>query len=178
MVGFLRHTRGQAIPSPAVFGQITEAFKTRLRAWCQARRIPWLEFKKGERKDDVVQPYRERFPAPSGVILVGVAQERASGWSATKTQRGRHVHFAYRRKSVCVNHYYIYLLDPDWGPAFLKVCGYAPYALKLCLNGREWAKRQFRRRRIAFTALDNGFLRCAGPGVLQAVCDRLSEADI
>lgn len=178
VVGFLLHARKQTIPSPAVFGQITDTFKTRLRAYCQARNIPWIEFTKGERKDDVVQRYRERFPAASGVVLVGVAQERTSGWSATKTQQGRHVHFTYRRKSVCVNHYYIYLLDPDWGPAFLKICGYAPYALKLCLNGHEWAKRQLTRRRIPFTALDNGFLSCVNPTALQAVCDRLSAADI
>ncbi|MBI4494230.1 MAG: hypothetical protein HY690_15685, partial [Chloroflexi bacterium] len=65
VVGFLLE-RGQSIPSPAVFGQITEAFKTGLRAWCQAEGIPWLEFKKGERKDDVVQPYRQRFTQTEG----------------------------------------------------------------------------------------------------------------
>lgn len=178
VVGFLLHARGQTIPSPAGFGQITEAFKGRLRTWCQGKGIPWIEFKKGERKDEVVQPYRDRFTAPSGVVLVGVAQERAKAWTATKQVRGRHVHFTYRWKSVCVNHYYIYVIDPEWGPAFIKVCGYAPYALKLCLNGHEWAKRQLRRRRIAFTALDNGFLTCADPAALQAVCDALSEADI
>ena len=40
VVGFLCHARGQKIPSPAVFGQITEAFKTGLRAWCAARGLP------------------------------------------------------------------------------------------------------------------------------------------
>jgi hypothetical protein len=40
-----------------------------------------------------------------------------------------------------VNHYYIYVLDPDWGPGFIKICGYAPYAIKICLNGHECAKR-------------------------------------
>jgi hypothetical protein len=178
VVTFLTQARGRTIPSPAVFGEITEQFKARLRAWCQARRIPWIEFPKGARKDDVVQPYRDRFQGRTGVVLVGVAQERASAWTATKTQRGRYVDFAYRRKSVCVNHYYVYLIDPEWGPAFIKVCGYAPYALKLCLNGHEWAKRQLRRRRVLFTALDNGFLACADPATLQAVCDHLSEADI
>ncbi|MBI4590032.1 MAG: hypothetical protein HY725_14455, partial [Candidatus Rokubacteria bacterium] len=145
---------------------------------CEARAIPWIEFKKGERKDEIVQPYRDRFQGRTGVVLVGVAQERASGWTATRTRQGRRVDFTYRRKSVCVNHYYFYLIDPEWGPAFLKVCGYAPYAIKLCLNGHEWAKRQLRRPRIAFTALDNGFLTCADPRTLQAVCDRLSERDI
>lgn len=177
-MGFLRHACGQTIPSPAVFGQISQAFKSRLRAFCQARRILWLKSKKGKRKDELLQPYRDRFLRLACVVLVGVAQERVLGWTATKIQRGRHVHFTYRRKSVCVNHYYFYLLDPEWGPALLKVCGYAPYALKLYLNGQKWAKRKLRRRRIPFTALDNGFLTCATPAALQAVCDRLSEADI
>jgi ABC-type polysaccharide/polyol phosphate export permease len=64
------------------------------------------------------------------------------------------------------------------GPAFLKVCGDAPYALKLCLNGHEWAKRQLQRRRLRFTALDNGLLDCANPAAVQAVCERLTDGDI
>jgi hypothetical protein len=56
VVAFLRHAGGTAVPSPALFGQITDRFKTRLRTWCERRGIPWIEFKKGERKDDVVQP--------------------------------------------------------------------------------------------------------------------------
>jgi hypothetical protein len=174
---FLRHAGAAAVPSPAVFGQITERFKTQLRAWCERRGIPWLEFPKGARKDDLVQPYRARFQG-TGLVLVGVAQERALAWTGSKLQRGRHIHFAFRRKSVYVNHYYFYVIDPDWGPAFLKVCGYAPYAIKLCLNGHEWAKRQLRRRRIPFTALDNGFLASPQPATLQAVCDQLSAAAI
>ena len=71
IVSFLRR-RGATIPSPALFRQITEAFKDELRAWCDARSIPWIEFKKGERKDDVVEPYRRRFSGTSGVVLVGV----------------------------------------------------------------------------------------------------------
>jgi hypothetical protein len=85
-------------------------------------------FRKGERKDDVVQPYRERFAAEEGVVLVGVAQERASAWRATKRVRGREVHFDYARTTVYVNHYYVYFIDREWGPGCLKVCAYAPHA--------------------------------------------------
>ena len=179
VVAFLRRVGGRGIPSPALFGGITEAFRTRLRAWAEARRVPWIEFKKEDgKKDDFVEKYRTRFPWPAGVVLVGVAQERASGWTASKTQQGRWVHFTFRRKAVCVNHYYIYVIDHEWGPAFIKVCSYAPYAIKVCLNGHEWAKRQLQRRGIPGIALDNGFLSCANPAALQAICDRLSAADI
>src|SRR5918994_1091142 len=177
VIGFLLQ-RGQKIPSPAVFGQLTATFKEELRAWCQAQHLPWLEFKKGQRKDDVVEPYRRAFINRTGVVLVGVAQERASGWRGTKRVDGPWVHFDYRRTSVYVAHYYIYFVDEEWGPGFLKICGYAPYTLKLCLNGHEWAKRHLRTAGVAFTALDNGFEACADPAALQAVCDRLSAADI
>lgn len=178
VVDFLVRGCGQKIASPAILGQITDAFKTRLRAWAHRQGIRWIEFKKGQRKDAVVQRYRDRFRQASGVVLIGVAQERTSGWTATKGRRGRFVSFVYARKSVYVNHYYIYLLDPEWGPAFIKFCGYAPYPIKICLNGHEWAKRQLQRRRLPFTALDNGFLGCARPDALQRICDALDAAAI
>jgi hypothetical protein len=178
VVDFLVRGCGQKIASPALLGQITDAFKTQLRAWADQHKIPWIEFRKGERKDTVVQRYRDRFQKPSGVVLIGVAQERVSAWTATKQRQGRFVGFVYSRKTVCPNHYYIYVLDPDWGPAFIKICGYAPYPIKICLNGHEWAKRQLSVRRVRFTALDNGFLHCARPEVLQGVCDTLDAGAI
>jgi hypothetical protein len=178
VIDFLVRACRQPIASPAIFGQITTTFKTALRAWADARHIPWVEFRKGERKDRVVQRYRERLRHPHGVLLVGVAQERTWAWSAVKQQRGGRVNFAYFKKSVCPNHYYVYVVDPEWGPAFIKISGYAPYAIKICLNGHEWAKRQLQRARVPFTALDNGFLTCARPDTLQRVCESLEAAAI
>src|SRR5215217_5714883 len=80
VIGSLRRRGGRPIPSPALFGQITRTFKEELRARCRERDIPWLEFKKGQRKDDVVEPYRRCFIDRTGAVLVGVAQERATGW--------------------------------------------------------------------------------------------------
>lgn len=181
VVTFLAHRGGTTIPSPALFGKITETFKRELRAWAEREGVPWLEFAKGTRKDDVVQPYRDRFVASGateGAVLVGVAQEKATAWRATKQVQGRAVHFDYGRTTVYVNYYYIYFIDREWGPGFLKVCGYAPYTLKLCLNGHEWAKRQLTQQGIAFEALDNGFLSCADPARLQTICAALRATDI
>jgi hypothetical protein len=73
-----------------------------------------------------------------------------------------------------VNHYYIYALDRDFGPFFLKFCSYFPFNAKLCLNGHEYAKCQLAQRGIAFEALDNGVLSCADPKRLQQICDGLT----
>jgi tRNA synthetase class II core domain (G, H, P, S and T) len=139
---------------------------------------PWIEFAKGQNKDNLVEGYRQQFAADEGVVLVGVAQERAKAWAATKQVDGRRIHFTFNWRSVYVNHYYIYVIDREWGPAFIKVCGYAPYAVKVCLNAHEWAKRQARRRGIPYQALDNGFLDCSDPAALQAICDSLTADDV
>ena len=82
------------------------------------------------------------------------------------------------RRSAMVNDYYVYAVDREFGPFFLKFCSYFPFNAKLCLNGHEYAKRQLAKRGIAFEALDNGILRCADPKRLQAICDGLSAAKI
>src|SRR5947208_2781341 len=74
VVDFLRQ-RGQVIASPTLFGEITNAFKTALQGFCSARDIPWIEFTKGQ--DKLVETYRRQFTADEGVLLVGVAQEKA-----------------------------------------------------------------------------------------------------
>jgi len=77
-----------------------------------------------------------------------------------------------------VNHYYIYAVDRNFGPFFLKFCSYFPFNAKLCLNGHEYAKRQLAQEGIAFEALDNGVLSCAAPARLQKICDGLSAEKI
>jgi hypothetical protein len=77
-----------------------------------------------------------------------------------------------------VNHFYVYAVDADFGPFFLKFCSYFPYNARLCINGHEWAKRQATTEGIGHTALDNGFATCEDPAALQAICDRLGPAQI
>ena len=58
------------------------------------------------------------------------------------------------------------------------MCSYAPYGLRVCLNGHEWAKQQARKQGIDFEALDNGFLSCSDPAALQAICDELGPEQL
>jgi hypothetical protein len=82
------------------------------------------------------------------------------------------------RTTAMVNHFYIYALDVDFGPFFIKFCTYLPYNAKVCLNGNEWAKRQATKAGIHFDPLDNGFAACPEPVRLQRTCERLDETRI
>ncbi len=119
------------------------------------------------------------FTGTEGVLFIGRAQEKTSLFRTEKRRdaEGRAYPWIVKTTGV-VNHFYVYAVDDDFGPFFLKFCSYFPYNGRLCVNGHEWAKRQATKDGIAFTALDNGFAEVADPLALQAICDRLGPAQI
>ena len=171
--------RGFNIPSSAAFGQIGEAYVAAIHRWAEANGVPIRYFAKGENKEKIAEPLLRAAAEQGGegrVVLIGIAQEKASAWHSWKAkgqQRAAHPHMEWGRQMVFVNHFYFYLWDPDWGPAFWKTNAYAPFPIWLWLNGHSWAKRQLDKAGIAYEALDNGFRWCADPAALQRICDRL-----
>lgn len=176
---FLREHLGNPIPSPALFRPLHDRFVQAVERFAQREGVPLVHFERGQRKDEIARAYRARFTAAAGVVFIGIAQEKASAFKAHKRiGPGGGVQFDFSRQPVAVNHYYFYLHDAHWGPAFVKVGSYLPYPVKLCLNGHEWVKQQLRRAGIAFQSLDNGFRSCADPTRLQALCDQLGPSDV
>jgi len=180
---FLRWQRGYPIPSSAAFGKMGEAYVTEVHKFAKANGIPVRYFAKGEKKEVVARPYIDAAAAAgtSGVALIGVAQEKAVTWRSwpAKGQRGTaHPHMEWGRQMAFVNHFYFYVWDAEWGPAFWKTNAYAPFPVWIYLNGHEWAKRQLAKAGIGFTELDNGFASCEDPALLQRVCDRLGPGAV
>ncbi len=162
---------------------ISKAFIAALHRYCQDHQVPMVDFAKGQRKDDLARQYLAEFDAgggTEGVLFIGRAQEKARVFRTEKRRNpvtGASYPWIVSGTAV-VNQFYVYAVDADFGPFFLKFCSYFPYNAKLCINGNEWAKRQAARAGIAFTALDNGFADCAEPARLQAICRRLSAGKI
>src|SRR3954454_22036396 len=175
LVVFMREQLGKPMPSPVVLGQISETFREAVKDLAQRECIPICQFRHKERKDDIANEFRRRRPVRDEIVFIGVAQEKAQAFHGRKIDGQFHFD---RDKTVYVNHYYFYIDDEEFGPLFLKVCSYAPWSIKLCLNGHEWAKRQLDKYGIRFEALDNGFLSCPEPARLQEICNRLGPEDI
>jgi hypothetical protein len=173
--------RGFPIPSPAALGKISQRYMRAIERFATKQEVPVVHFKKGEVKEQTARRYMRKAEREGrfGVVMIGVEQERASAWRGYR-QGGpdSHPHFCYRRMSVFPNHYYFYVRDPEWGPAFVKTIAYAPYPIWIYLNGHEWAKRQAEQQGIAFEALDNGFRSVADDAALAEICNRLSDRDI
>jgi len=180
VVGFFKGHRGATFASSALMDPMTRDFVNDIERFVDERGVDLVTFAKGERKDDIAHAYLATFEGDEGVLFVGKAQEKTTAYRTEKRRNpdtGRTYPWIVRA-TVLVNHYYLYCVDKDFGPFFIKFCSYFPYNAKLCINGNEWAKRQAHRAGVAFEPLDNGFLSCEDPVRLNRICARLGPAQI
>ena len=128
--------------------RISKTFVAALEEYARREKIPIIQFRKGQRKDDIAAEQRKRFDQTEGVVFIGKAQEKTPVFR-TERRRNEKTGATYPwlvRSTAMVNHFYLYCVDRDFGPFFLKFSTYFPYNAKLCLNGHEYAKRQLARR--------------------------------
>jgi hypothetical protein len=178
-VFFVGH-RGYPFASSALMDPMSKGFVAAIDRFCTQRNIPRVDFAKGQRKDDLAHEYLARFEQPEGVLFVGRAQEKTAVFR-TERRRNPITGAPYPwivRSTGVVNHLYVYCVDDDFGPFFIKFCTYFPYTAKLCINGHEWAKRQATKAGIGFTALDNGFAAVDDIAAVQSICEQLSAEHI
>jgi hypothetical protein len=155
IVRFFREHRGQPLPSAALMSPMTRTFVAKLEDFVARHGITLVQFCPGQRKDAVMAEHLRQFGRDEGIVFVGKAQEKTPVFRTERRRSpttGRPYPWIVRR-SAMVNNYYIYAVDRDFGPFFLKFCSYFPFNAKLCLNGHEYAKRQLAQQGIAFEAL-------------------------
>ena len=181
LVQFLKH-RGYPIPFGACLQQIGDAFRRRVASFAEANHIPVVALKAADRNIEVMQPYLDAAARTgrSQVAAIGVAQEPQRVFIARKrdTDPSRCPQFSFDKKDRRVTVYYFYLHDADFGPAFIKICTYCPWPVKIWVNGHEWSKQQARKLGLGFTELSNGFAACDDPALLQRICDALQPGTI
>jgi len=180
---FLCRQRKFKIPSSAAFGKIGDEFVKAINRFATANKIPVVYFKKGAKKEKIAQEYLEAAArkGKSKVVMIGIAQEKASAWRSWKAkgqEKKPHPHMEWGRQMVFVNHFYFYIWDSEWGPAFWKTNAYAPFPVWIWLNGHEWAKRRLEKKGIRYKALDNGFRWCEDPVELQKICNKLGPGAV
>jgi hypothetical protein len=181
VIQFLNH-RGYPVPSPACLQQIGDAFRRRVASFAEANHIPLVRLRAADRNIEVMRPYLEKAAQAgrSQVAAIGVAQEMQRVFITRKrdTDPGKCPQFSFDKKDRPVTVFYFYLWDAGFGPAFIKVCTYCPWPVKVWVNGHEWAKRQARNVGLGFSELSNGFAAAEDPALLQRICDALQPGTI
>ena len=178
-VWFVKTQLGARVPSTMMVAPMSQQFVAALERFAVTQGIDLVTFEKGQRKDDVAQAYLAKFEGDEGVLFIGKAQEKASVFRTEKRRDAKGQRYPWIiRSTAMVNHYYVYLVDKDFGPLFIKFCSYFPYPAKLCLNGHEWLKRQLTQRAVPFEPLDNGIRSSDHAGRVQRIADTLDAAKI
>jgi hypothetical protein len=180
VVWYFTEHRGHRFASSALMAPISRRFVEQLEDFAKREGVDVVTFGKADRKDDIAHDFLARFQGEEGVLFIGKAQEKAF---VIRTERGRNprtgASYAWLvKRTAMVNQYYIYGVDRDFGPFFLKFCSYFPFNAKLCINGHEYLKCRLARRGIAFEALDNGVAACDDPGGMQRIATQLTAPRI
>src|SRR5437764_8773580 len=79
---FLRWQRKFKIRASAAFGKIGDAYVKAIHKYAEEHEIPVVPFKKKVDKEKIARPYIEAAAreGKEGVVLIGIAQEKASVW--------------------------------------------------------------------------------------------------
>ena len=177
---FFRKVRGKPVPSSALMAPMSRTFVAGIERFAEAHGLDLVAFKRGERKEERMRERLRGFGGGEGVLFVGKAQEKTRVVRSERREyepTGSH-YVQLVHATAMVNHYYLYLVDDDFGPMFVKFSSYFPYTARLCVNGHEYVKRQLAKRGVAFEALDNGILSCADPALAQDLADSLTAERI
>ena len=178
--GFFCHHRGNQFVSSALMRPMTERFAADIRHYIDVRGLDLVRFAKGQSKDQIARRYLAGHDGGEQLLFAGVAQEKTRIWRTrqrTDKMTGRRYPWLCQEQAM-VNHWYFYGFDADFGPFYVKFCGYFPFTGQIYLNGHEYAMRQCVKDGIGFTALDNAFGATDDPAAVQRICDGLTDQEI
>jgi hypothetical protein len=122
------------VPSPVVFAKTGDRFRHEVKAFAARHRIPDLQLKKpdrirwDDRKLYHVRPYLDRDARGRlGVVAMVASQELDGVFSVVnRSTKAGVANFDFPRNERRVGMYYLYILDRDFGPGFIKICTYFP----------------------------------------------------
>ena len=71
LVGYVHRQLRLPIAPTAPLAKITDRFTAAVHGFAEAEHIEWVDFRKGQRKDDVMAKRLASFTAPEGVVFIG-----------------------------------------------------------------------------------------------------------
>ena len=117
LLGYVQRQLGLPIASTAPLGKITDAFSAAMRRFARDQQVPWVDFVKGQRKDDVAHEHLAEFTGTEGVLFIGRAQEKNSVFRTEKRRNAAGDAYPWIVRSTgVINQFYFYCVDTDFGP--------------------------------------------------------------
>ena len=117
----------------------------------------------------------ERDGVTEGLVCVLSVVEPCRSFAVAPNRQTRRLEVV-RRPRKCL-HYYLYLIDPEFGWMHVRLQTWAPYEIQVYVNGREWLARQMDRAGLGYRRSDNKITQVDDFGAVSALCERFAHTD-
>lgn len=108
------------------------------------------------RKEDIVADILLKRGETEGLVCILSAMESCSCFKTGKNHKTNYLELQWS-PGKCL-HYYVYLMDPDYGLCYLRIPTWAPFRLQFYFNGHNWLERRMIAEGINFRKADNCFV--------------------
>lgn len=111
------------------------------------------------RKEELAHEQQQKEQIATGLIGVWSCMEQGSSYRAVYCAEAGFPQL--RHYQVQCKHLYFYFDDSEYGFMNIRLQTWFPYHIQICLNGREWLRRELEREGIDFFVHGNKFLHIA-----------------
>jgi len=129
----------------------------------------------GSSKEARAREIAERDGVTEGLVCVLSVVEPCRSFTVVGNRRTQRLEVVYRPRKC--RHYYLYLIDPEFGWMHVRLQTWAPYEIQVYVNGREWLARQMDRAGIGYRRSDNKITWVDDVEAVTALCKTFAHTD-
>jgi len=152
----------------------TEVLRNHLQQLASTRGRPVIYLKDamtaagGTSKEEIARKIAERDGITGGLICMLSTLENCMSFQVRGNHESHKLEIV-RSPRKCL-HFYLYLMDPEFGFMHVRIQSWFPFQIQIYLNGREWLARQLERRKIPFDRYENTFLNLERLAEVRTLC--------
>jgi hypothetical protein len=128
----------------------------RIKAIATQEDIPIKHVYASVRKEALVSEILSARGDAPGIVCILSAMENCRRFKVRKNQKSGYLELQWK-PGKCL-HYYVYLMDPEYGLCYLRIPTWAPFRLQFYFNGHDWLQRRMTAAGITYRKADNCFV--------------------
>ena len=133
----------------------SDKLKQHAKAVAEKAGRPYVHLSSPVRKEAMAREIAERDGVKKGLVCILAAVEACRSFKLIYGDGHPDIVGA-RRKCLCL---YFYLIDREFGFMHVRIPTWFPFDVQVCMNGHDWLAIKMDRHGIAYSRIDNAFLR-------------------
>jgi hypothetical protein len=129
----------------------------------------------GTSKEARARAIAARDGVSEGLVCVLSVLEPCRSFTVAGNRETKRLEVVHRPRK-CL-HYYLYLIDPEFGWMHVRLQTWAPYEIQVYVNGREWLARQLEAAGIGYRRSDNKITAVEDAAAVAALCEQFAHTD-